>query len=461
VLVPSVEIPLALLLLAWPAAVAQQPVPASHTSLPATDPAGLPQRARSVHRHGITWTFAAEHVVGTYCNGDPWVVGPVSITGIEPRCVEVDGRVVHGSMVDPDPSSMLQGYDSRLFGDEKRERYRAELNVAWNLSPEQTLELAPVHSLVSVISRDDAKQMTQLQGAAVLTIVGAPPAPDAFRPPYVRGDKGKEHRLVAIDTASLPREKPTADAPPLAEVAAGFERLWLDHFPNWPVRHAHPSDNMPDYGRDMAAAVGSGGLWLCLDAPAAQKRELMIRMVQMGIDLHGCVRGGGRFAGLGGHGSGRKFPILLAGHLLQDAAMLAVGVDFPSARTSAASGNQYFAEDGQTFYVRETSPGVYNWGFGGYTKDHVGLAEWGFAHADSPDQDRAGWDDNPYRRCCTANGWVGQTLAARMLGLQQAWAHPAFFDYMDRYMKVQPAEAWHRAWAPWHGTMWDAHRSRF
>ena len=40
-------------------------------------------------------------------------------------------------MVDPDPSTMLQGYDSRLFGDEQRERYRPELNVAWQLSAER------------------------------------------------------------------------------------------------------------------------------------------------------------------------------------------------------------------------------------------------------------------------------------------------------------------------------------
>lgn len=459
--VPPVALLFAAAMCAWSIAPCQQPAPAAFVTLPAHDPAGLPQRARSVQRHGITWTFAAEHVVGTYANGDPWVVGPVAIVGIEPKCAEVDGRVVHGSMVDPDPTTMLQGYDSRLFGDERRERYRQELNVAWNLSAERPLALGPVHSLVSVQSRADWKQMTQLQGAAVLTIVAAPPAPDAFRPPYVRGDKGPERRVASLDTSLLRREKATADAPPIGTVAAGFERLWLDHFPNWPVRHAHPSDNMPDYGRDMAAAVGSGALWLCLDASDAQKRDLMVSMVQMGIDLHGCLRSGCRYAGLGGHGSGRKFPILLAGLLLHDPAMLGIGREFPSGRTSATEGGQFFAEDGQTFVVAETAPGVYNWGFGGYTRDHVGLPEWGFAHADHPDQDRAGWDDNPYRRCCTANGWVGQALAARMLGLQEAWAHPPFFDYMDRYMQVQHTDRWHRAWAPWHASMWDAHRSRF
>lgn len=424
------------------------------------DPEGLPHKASTVARHGITWHFAEPMVVGTFANGDPWVIGPVRITGIDPRSVEVDGRVKHGSMVDPDPSSMLQGYDSRLFGDEKRERFRAELDVATGLSPARPLVLGAGHSLVSVQSRDDAKLLPQLQTAAVLTVLAEAPAPDAFRPPYGKGDKRVRHRAAELDLRVLQRCKPTPDVPPIETIASQFERVWLDHFPTWPVRYAHPADNMPDYGREIAAAVGSAGLLLNLDLPDAQKRTLLVRFVQLGIDLHGLVRGGCRWPGLGGHGSGRKFPILFAGLVLHDEQMLAVGRDFDSERRAKEAGQQYFGEDAQTFLVRETSPGVYNWGFGGYTKDHAGLPEWGFAHAERLEGDDARWDGNDYRRCCTANGWVGQTLAARLMGLQEAWAHPAYFAYMDRYMQVQHTDAWHRAWLPWHASMWDALRAK-
>ena len=47
---------------------------------------------------------------------------------------------------------------------------------------------------------------------------------------------------------------------PRREIAPGFARLWLDHFPEWPVRYSHPRDNMPDYGRDRTALVSSGAL---------------------------------------------------------------------------------------------------------------------------------------------------------------------------------------------------------
>lgn len=428
---------------------------------PLGDPAGVPRQADRIERHGITWRFQGEHVIGAFANGDPWVVGPVRIVAISPASVLRDGRVMHGSMIDPDPSSMLHGYDTALFGDANRERYRAERNVAFGVTPERPLVLGVEHSLVSVVSRADPEQMPNLQAAAVLTCVREVPAPDAFRPPYVRGDKTIRHRAVDLDFTMLQRCKPVLDAPPIDVVARGFERLWLDHFPEWPVRYSHPLENMPDYGRDMAALVGSGALALQLDVANDQKRELLIRLVQMGIDLHAALRGGGRWQGIGGHGSGRKLPILLAGRALNDAKMLAIGADFPSLPRQGDQGGAFFAEDGQTFYVRETSPGVWNHGHGGYGREHDGLPEWGFSHCDNPEADSAKWDADPYRRCCSANGWCGATLAARMMGLQQAWNHPAHFDYVDRYMQVQHTDGWHRAWFPWHAAMWDAYRANY
>lgn len=424
------------------------------------DRAGHAQRVDRIERHGITWRFDQPYVAGTFANGDPWVIGPVKVVEILPKSVEVDGRVLHGSMLDPDASSMLQGYDSGLFGDEKRERYRDELNVAAGITAKKPLRLTGTCSLVSVQSRPEAKALPTLQTAAVLTCVAEAPAPDAFRPPYARGDKTMRHRVVDLDFRVLRKLKPTPGAPSIDVVSRGFERVWLDHFPEWPVQWAHPLDNMPGYGREVAAHVGSGALLLNLDEPNDQKRELLVRMVQVGLDLHGCLRGGCRWPGLGGHGHGRKLPILLAGAVLHDDRMLAIGKDYGIGKRPGAEKNSFFGEDTQTFYVRQTSPGVWNEGHGGYTREHEGLPEWGFEHADQPKSDRASWTENSYRRCCTANGWVGQALAARVMGLQEAWHHAAFFDYMDRYMQVAPEESWHRAWVPWHGAMWDEYRDK-
>lgn len=67
---------------------------------------------------------------------------------------------------------------------------------------------------------------------------------------------------------------------------------------------------------------------------------------------------------------------------------------------------------------------------------------------------------NDCRRCGTANGWFGQALAARILGLQEAWNHPPFFAHVDRHVQVEHSEVWHRTWVGWHAKPWDAWRSR-
>ncbi len=425
------------------------------------DPAALPQRAESLFRHGITWRFDQPYVVGTFANGDPWVVGPVQLVGIEPVSVEVRGRVVHGSMIDPDPLAVRQGYDSAMFGDANREHYDPQANVAFGIGAPHPLLLPPGHSLVSVQSRPDAKEMPTLQTAAVLTCLPVPPPPDAFRPPYVRGDKSVRHRLVDLDYTALRQLPLLPSVPPIESVARSFERVWLDHMPTGAVRYLHPLENMPDYGREIAALVGSAGLLLNLDLPDAHKRVLLIRMVQLGIDLEGCLRAGCRWPGDGGNGSGRKFPILLAGAVLRDERMLAIGREFVPAAPVPGQSGQFFAEDGQTFYVRETEPGVWNGGHGGYRREHDKLPEWGSAHSDRPEEDRAAWAADAMRRCCTANGWVGQALAARVMGLQAAWSHPAFFDYMDRYLQTEPKGEWQRAWVGWHADLWDAYRSNY
>src|SRR5207244_2967060 len=47
------------------------------------------------------------------------------------------------------------------------------------------------------------------------------------------------------------------------------------------------------------------------------------------------------------------------------------------------------------------------------------------------------WDSTSesYRLCCNAVAWTGTALAARELKAVKLWAHDAFFDYIDRWMR--------------------------
>ena len=74
-----------------------------------------------ISQFGITWTFNRDYPVGQFANGDWWVVGPVTITGISPRSTTINGRTMNGRMVNPSPRVGGQGYDSAM-----------ENNVYWS-----------------------------------------------------------------------------------------------------------------------------------------------------------------------------------------------------------------------------------------------------------------------------------------------------------------------------------------
>ncbi|MFK7739919.1 MAG: hypothetical protein AB8H80_06310 [Planctomycetota bacterium] len=414
-----------------------------------------PGRRIQIERHGITWRFARPARCGRYATGDWWVKGPVDILVITPQSNLESGRVRNGSMINPSPRAVTQGYDSAMFGGNAPSRFDPALNVAFEVSPSAPLRLMPGSSLVSTVSHSAIGQLPQLAKCAVLTCVRENAPRNAFRPPYCGTDKRPRWTAEQLDLTVLAQLEPEAGAPDLASLVARFERTWLDHLPGYTGRYLHPSEHMPDYGRELADLVSQAALALQLDVPASQKRPLAIAMVQLGIDSYGIVQNGGRFLADGGSGSGRKFPLLLAGAMLHDDALLRW------ADASRTPDSPAFAEDAQTFYVLETAPGVLNGGHGGYVAEDVDMPEWGNRHADEPGLDRKAWAADPYRRCCTANVWHGYVLAARIMGLRDQWGHPALFDYVDRYMQNETRGHWMRSWNPFCERMWDRYRPLF
>ena len=420
--------------------------------------------ASSVGQAGITWQFDHEYSVGQFCNGDWWVVGPVTIVGITPQCQTVNGRVINGSMINP-PITGRQGYDSAMYGiyGGGENSYFPSTNVAANLAPGSPLLVQPSSSLISSVSDPSGGNGFALQSAAVLTVLAVAPPADAFRPGYSGADKTIRYRESQLDYGALAMVTPATGAPTMDGTAEQFQRVWLDHCTGWVSQFMHPLQNMPGYYRDFTALTGTAGLMLNCNYTNAQKRDLLVRFTQIGIDHYGNIVNGLKW-NVNGHCNGRKFPILFAGRVLNDSAMLAAGVTYQAAYFGPGNPNNIattFAEDGQTFYVEQTSPGVYNWGHGGYNATHVGIAEWGNFHTENPAADDATWDGNAYRRCCSANGWVGPCLTMRMMGIQSAWNQQAWFDYMDRYMQIEENGSWTEAWVTWHGTMWNTYRAQF
>jgi hypothetical protein len=202
-------------------------------------------------------------------------------------------------------------------------------------------------------------------------------------------------------------------------------------------RLLHPRDNMPDYGRDLASLTGRAMLALCADVDAGQKLGLLVAMVQRGIDVFWTIPAGWHCGPDGGHGSGRKVVVILAGLML---APEMLGVNewcLTSPHPTQRSHRAIFGEDGQTYYTSD------------------GVAAWAHNALDIP-QTEEDWYASPYRRCCTANAWPGQLLAMRAMGGMRAWEWPALFDYQDRYVRTLTAENDANEWKDWnYPTQWN------
>ena len=202
----------------------------------------------------------------------------------------------------------------------------------------------------------------------------------------------------------------------------------------------HPLENMPDYGREITNIVSDVSLLLLLDDRDGLRETLLLRFVQKGIDYYGVVRSDSDlWVANGGHNSGRKWPILFAGLMLNHPGMMRVKASFQ--------------EDQQTYYGE---------GFGGRTVLWTITAR--NPNARHEEADPAAWEtfgDRKGNNGLKAEGyrklngptWVGQALAAHLTGMTGSWGHRAFFDYVDRWWREEEKAN------PFVTAMWKTYRA--
>ena len=362
-------------------------------------------------------------------NGDYYVVGTATITEIQPLPTMTNG--LDGSMLNIQPNIQRSGFDSRI----ESGRYDPSLRVypPITLAPGNKLvsSRSAIGSYLSCVMRPSDTSVSPVASISILTSVNAPQPLDAFRPSYAQGST-QIYFSRNLRRQLLPRLPPVQHVPPLSEFEGYLKWPWVDSvFFNFDV----PAEYMPSYGRENAYLMSFAGLLLTLDFLSEQKEPLLVYLTQYGIDLYGLVeQGHSGWQAHGGHGSGRKFPIILAGVMLNEEKMKSVKANF--------------GEDMQTIWVRETPPA------GTYTKSwhtkpetvvyggHVGIngesvsPGWGPYEHLVP----SAWKNTlgeSYRRCCTSVSWVGEALAVRLIPeVQAAWNHPQFLAYVDRWMNT-------------------------
>ncbi len=406
--------------------------------------------AASVSQHGITWYFDQEYRVGRYANGDWWVLGPVTITRISPESVDFNGRIINGTQVNPlaDGGGRNQiGYDS-----DGQMGYVEELNRAPSRTGESLrLDTGSVVSTRSRITPTPSGNEPRLEDTAILTVVSEVPPDGAFRPHPYGTDKTSHWVESQLDYSILRSLPPVDSTPDIASRSTQMLRFWNEQAAGtWTQRMIQARNNQPAYGSRIAERIGTNALLLHLDYPNKKKRDLLVGLVQYGLDNYGRTQAGGRWWADGGHNHGRKLPIVLAGLALNDSDIL-----------NAADGTEHnnrFQEDCTTWYVSEADIGREHRG-DPYTSDMVGWPEWGIRHCSSPERDNASWDNAVYR-------YVGAQYVPNALAMMfipdgsgvEAWNWQAFFDYADRFRaKGNPGSG---AWGMSTFTinMWDAYR---
>ena len=384
----------------------------------------------SIEKDGVTWTFSEPVQTGTYVTGDYYIVGDATITNISPS--PTASR--NGSVLNIPLDNGVSGFDDRVSSN----RFSAFMSSYSSLRKTPPFDVKPGDALVSSISDDPfgstpawlmpgENSISPVLSYSILTIVAAQPPENSFRPSY--GDRNQvtynadDLNLSLLKNVSL---SGINDVPDITEFAEHFRRPWLDIcFFNFDIA----ADYQASYARETGRSVGIAALLLNSDYTDVEKRDLLIGFVQYGIDLWGWAKSGHKgWPAHGGHGSGRKLPIIFAGMLLGDTDMAAPTKTQPELR---------FGEDMQTMYDNSWTGAntVYAGHQGVINGENVSSTPgWGRYEHLPPENWHEDHLGESYRRCCTCISWVGQATVMKLMNAEDNWNHPAFFDYVNRWM---------------------------
>lgn len=418
----------------------------------------------SLERGGSTISFAfqcsgSECACGKFANSwDYWVAprnpgGAVSITSISPLAeTNSSGQLFSGWVRDPGATGLTaSGMDSRQGAE--------GAGQPANPSPSSPITISTDRSTITSIVKAKSKNInaacntTAPDGSIrfcfdqieVLTVLGTVPegAGSATLRPNYFGTNKRMVRLADISFDSLPslanpvkpsglRISPSRSPAQAAEWMKGFKVDWgYGHSPteyfaataSWPtITSAYPPGRWGPYW-DSAH-------WAVLDIPLAEKKPIVLWLVQHGIDALSIVESYPRPAGpwlpVGGMGVGRYGIAVAAAALVRDPSLASI----VSRRLSTDVGRQTWPETGQMWLSPQTGNIVY----GG--KDAVG----GYTYADCTRQtnsievDPSGRNDDGRIRFSGS----GCTPATSRQGAYQAIVFPALLSQIN-FLSAIPA----------------------
>jgi len=427
----------------------------------------------TIKHFNATWTLLEPREVGVFANGEPWVVGPITLISVSPNNNLAWDETFPG---EPGPNSgsmkvttpnTLQGYLTKsksIPGWDNSKVYTRSLDIS--RSDNLPVTIFPGEMIMTATGQAETGEVRScINEICVLTVVSQPPPEGSFRPSlFSKGPRAVVHNKSKINYSILRNLDLVEGTPSQSQVETRLPPLpWFEFDNTWLQSSFGPANNFATgrgeisypnassvYGREIAYKWGEIALWLNTDQPNSAKEKIMVQTIQCGLDIASFISNGGVFASDGGHKIGRKFPMLLAGLALNDLEILNLAGD---------ENALYFSEDQSTFFVKSTD--VNREVAGGvdaqYLESDVGLADWGVKHTTDPFSDDRRWaadGDNGgvYYRYVTWPAMVGSVLAIDLMGKHHAWNHPAIFAYTERFWKRHgigngfDAQMWIRHW---------------
>ncbi len=381
--------------------------------------------------NNIVFKFDKSYPCGQFINGD-WWVSPEGVSSAGVTIIEISPSAANGfNGFEVNPASKTsQGFDSRVAG------YRS------NLMPALPLLLnvaASVVKTVSLLPLSNSSCRPCIQYAAVLTVSPNKilDSANTFRPGYFGVNKSFYKMPLTGWDSLLPKYTTTSAAmsaaPTIQQVKNNYAGVRLDHLEGWAGEYLHPLGTMAEgassvYGAQIATnnAVAITRLMLSdFDVNNPLHKAALANYLQMSVDYQSMASNGVTWPADGGHGNGRKLPLLVGGLLLDKAS-------FDSARN-----HSIFSEDTEMY--RSVVTGKVLFGAVCTDDDYWKTTLTGGGERDCRDPyqliDGGGYEiGTVYQLCCTAMPWKYTALAVTMLNVKNNWGNTYFFEYVDRWV---------------------------
>ncbi|OGZ49153.1 MAG: hypothetical protein A3C80_04625 [Candidatus Ryanbacteria bacterium RIFCSPHIGHO2_02_FULL_45_43] len=401
----------------------------------------------SITQGEVTFYFDKAYQSGRFLTGGHWVVGPVTITRITPDYSNQN----NGVMLNPQTSGShaydgdVSGFTTNLLlpipskishGSSVVKAVSSRLDHA-NCTTKYNGEDFP--GILSPLGHCERIASTAIHSAEVLTVLSGVPPRLSLRPPFVGSEKPL-YDIQNVDFNLIPTLSTDGITLPSSSKRAGLLNVikapWLMHKTEWSGRDLHPSNTL-DYHEEITSYYSDVAVFILLDLPKVEKRSLIAYMIQRGMDDY--------FTHKIGHGDSSfyYYPVLFAGHLLNDPDILNFFKDSHNALSDQGSRMKtrsrdkfYFSSDGTSKIVSTIVPKGRGWTgakvlFRKQTSngehEHLHPTEWSKVDASG-----GGSKMESYRRCCD-KGFEGMAFALQILGISSYTDHPPLFAYARRW----------------------------